>query len=789
MHWHDLPKYYNNLFMKRLLIIGITLGLIIPLLFANEEEIDYGMMARWQLHPAYSNVTALTASKEKIFALSEGALFAINKTDETIEPYNKLDGLSSADMQFVAFNKTVDKLVIIYRNGMIDIVSDNKIATLSDLYLKRETTEITFNNLTNYQHLAYLATSTGIIVVDLKKEEIRDTYYIGQDATDVNVRVIAFCKDSIFAITDTLLYKGALKDNLIDYQQWKTSTIPSSANIQSLTALNDLYLLQDSILYRYTAGTWTPFADSSFIWIRTSNTQLLAETKNKMLISIKENGTITRLTNQYPANDALCENGEYWLASGWRGVIRYNKDGYQLFLPDGPYSNLPYRLQFIGERLMMTQGGRWATQFSRPGQVIWYNTFYKKWNVISYGTTYNHIHLWIFDIMNYAVDPNDINHIFATTYGQGLIEFKEGKAVKAYNEKNSPLRSAASAKDTVPYYVRTDGALYDTHGNLWMLNTGTRGTPVCIMDPNGVWHQLPLRSEGLNIHLTTPSPLLADSKYPNSKWFLECRETPGVIVTDDGGTPFEPSDDHTQKRSTFVDQNGTAFTPTSFHTIAQDKDGELWVGTNAGLFIIESVEKFLASNECKRVIISREDEETQLADYLLADEQINSIVVDAGNRKWIGTASSGLFLMSSDGQQTIEHFTIDNSPIPSNEILSLAIQSNTGDVYIGTASGLASYRSDASDPEETYEKIYAYPNPIRPDYEGTITICRLMDNSVVNIIDAGGNLVCKTRSNGGIAIWDGKDMYGNRVASGIYTILCNAESGEHATTKILILHK
>ena len=667
---------------------------------------------------------------------------------------------------------------------MIDVVSDNNIATLSDLYLKRETAEIALNNVTNYKHLTYLAASTGIIIVDLQKDEIKDTYYIGPNAAEVNVQAIAFCGDSIFAITDTVLYKGALKDNLIDYQQWKTSTLPYSSNIQALTALNDIYLLQDSILYQYHAGTWTQLTEDKYIWVKANNTQLLAETQDNMLVSIKEDGTITKLTDQYPANDALLENGEYWLASGWRGVIRYNHDGYQFFLPDGPYSNLPYRLQFLGERLMITQGGRWASQFNRPGQVIWYNDFYKKWNVISHGTTYNNIHLWIFDIMNYAVDPNDINHIFATTYGQGLIEFKDGKAIKAYNEQNSALRSAIGPGDKTPSYIRTDGALYDAHGNLWMLNTGTYGTPICIMEPNGVWHQLPLRSDGQNISLETPGPLLADSKYPNSKWFLECRNTPGVIVTDDGGTPFNPSDDHTQKRSTFVDQNGTTFTPTTLHSITQDKEGEIWVGTNAGLFIIESVEKFLESNEC-----SREDEETHLADYLLADEQINSITVDAGNRKWIGTASSGVFLMSSDGQETIYHFTIDNSPLPSNEILSIAIDSTNGDVYCGTAAGLASFRSDASNPKEDYHDVYAYPNPVRPNFEGVITIAHLMDNSVVNIIDVGGNLVCKTRSNGGTAVWDGKDMNGRRVASGIYTVLCNAEDGKHATTKILILHK
>lgn len=757
-------------------------------LFASKGDIDYGSMQQWELHPAYSNVTRLTSSEDKIYALSEGSLFAINKADESLEPFNKLDGLSGADMQFVTYNKATKKLVIIYKDGMIDVVSDKALTSLSDLYLKRESAEIAFNNITSYQHLVYLAASTGIIIIDLKKDEIKDTYYIGKNASDVSVRAITFCGDSIFAVADTALYKGNLKDNLIDYQQWETTKLPKNGKIQSLTALNNLYLLQDSVLYRYKSGGWSRFTDELYLWVKADNNQLLAETKDNMLMAIKENGTTTNLTNEYPANDALYENGDYWLASGWRGVIRYNRDGYQFLLPNGPLSNLPYRLQFFDGRLMMTQGGRWEGQYRRPGQVMWYYHSFRYWYSISYGVIHNNTNKWIYDIMNYAVDPTDANHFFATSYGQGVIEFKDGKAIKVYDETNSTLRSCVT-KDTVPNYVRTDGALFDAHGNLWVVNTGSRGTPICIMEPNGKWHQLPLRSDGQNLSFETPGPLYQDSKYPNSKWLFESRLNTALVVTDDGGTPFDPSDDRTQKRSTFVDQNGTAFTPVELRSLAQDKDGLIWVGTNSGLFIIESVEKFLESNACQRVIISREDEETQLADYLLADEQINAITVDAGNRKWIGTASSGIFLMSEDGQETIHHFTTENSPLPSNEILSIAIHPTLGDVFIGTAGGLASYRSDASNPEESYEKIYAYPNPIQPNYEGVITITRLMDNSVVNIIDAGGNLVCKTRSNGGTAVWDGKDRTGKRVASGIYTVLCNAADGAHATTKILILHK
>ena len=767
--------------MKRQIVIVFCFLIGTSVLLANESANADG----WKLHPAYSNVNSIAASNDAIYALSEGALFSVNKSDETIEYYSKLDGLSSADIQLIAFNKETGKLVIAYRNGMIDLVKDGRITALSDIYLKRETSEIGFNSIALYRHYAYIATTTGIVIVDLKKDEIKDTYYIGADAADVNVQAVAFCGDSVYAVSDSLLYKGALKDNLIDYRMWKTIKMPQVGEVQALVSLNHVYLLQKNLLYRYSEGAWKQVLSESYQWARNNGNQILAETTSGMLVSIKADESVTNLTNQYPANDAVLDNGQYWLAAGGYGLMRYSSGSYQQFLPNGPFSNLPYRLQFCGETLMMTQGGRWASAFFRAGHVMWYDNV-NKWQAITQDIIASQVNYWITDVMNYAVDPQNSNHFFVTTYGKGLVEFLDGKAIKIYNESNSTLRSAAD-KDPTPYYVRTDGALFDSQGNLWVLNTGDRGYPINILAPDGTWHGLPLRSNGIPISVTTPSPLIADSKYPNSKWLLDCRNNQGLILIDDNGTPFNSADDQVMKRNTFVDQNGTSFTPTYLLCLVQDKDGILWVGTRTGLFLIESAESFLASNACKRVIISREDEETQLADYLLADEEINCIVVDGGNRKWIGTTSSGLFLMSADGQETIHHFTVDNSPLPSNEVLSVAIHPKTGEVFIGTASGLASYRGDASEPEENFDEVYAYPNPASQDYTGSFTIARLMDNSVVNIVDAGGNLVCKTRSNGGIAVWDGKNLKGERVASGIYTVLCNAEDGAHAVTKIFIL--
>jgi ligand-binding sensor domain-containing protein len=222
--------------------------------------------------------------------------------------------------------------------------------------------------------------------------------------------------------------------------------------------------------------------------------------------------------------------------------------------------------------------------------------------------------------------------------------------------------------------------------------------------------------------------------------------------------------------------------------MAQDWDDMIWIGTDAGLFLLPSSVDFATSDRCERIIIPRNDG-TNLADYLLDSEKITSIVVDGANRKWIGTEKSGVFLLSPDGIETIAHFTAENSPLLSNAILSIAIQESTGEVFIGTGDGLMSYMSDAVPVEDDFTNIYAYPNPVHPTYKGYVVIKGLMADTEVRIVDASGNLVTVLQGLGGEVIWDITNTSGNRVSSGVYTIICNTKGGNaYGTTKVLIMN-
>ena len=263
----------------------------------------------------------------------------------------------------------------------------------------------------------------------------------------------------------------------------------------------------------------------------------------------------------------------------------------------------------------------------------------------------------------------------------------------------------------------------------------------------------------------------------------------GLGLLDDNGTPLVLSDDRMAFYSSFVDQFGSIVEPDNIFCLSQDNEGTIWVGTNEGVFSIAPNADFLVSNACLRYKINRNDG-SGLADFLLSSESIRAIAHDGGNRHWFGTAGNGVFLIQYrdvDDVATIYHFTTANSPLLSDNILSIAILPETGEVFFGTESGLASFRADAGPAADNFSAAYVFPNPVRPNFEGNITFAGLMENTYVKVVDAAGNLVFSTRSNGSIAVWNGRDASGRKVVPGVYRAFCNTPDGEHTVLSVLIM--
>ena len=748
-----------------------------------KEELDYGSIKQWRPHFSYTTIKKVIQSATDVYALTDGVVFSLNKEDESLTEWNKSTGLSSSTVTQLGYDKMTDKVVLCYSDGKIDLIDgEGNITPMLDLYQKASSISVSVNHLFIHNGKAYLSMAFGIVVLDLDKAEVKDTYYIGENASNVEVKAVAILNDSIFALSPTNLFAASLKTNLVDYNFWHYYALPEGDNISALFAEYDqLYIKQGNNLKIRNNNDWKVVADT-LSWVSCNDGHIIAYQYGVGLIEIKAED-IVPLIDYWPS-DAIYDAQRqcYWLAVNSAGICKLTNQGRQFFVPAGPISNYGYRLKYIGNELFIAGGERWAIQKQRPGNFSIYNG--KTWRKMYASTAQNALGVLPRDVVSFAGKANEPGHFFAACYGQGVYEYKDYKPINRYTPDNSTLITAVASNPE--YYTRTEGAMIDEQGNLWVLNTENATSPINIMTPDGKWVGLSIVINGNKTMLKTPWEIVVDKRDSRYKWIIDQREDQGVFLFYDNGTPTNNTDDRCVKRKEFYDQDNIQLMPANIYCLVQDKNNDIWIGTPAGIIIIPSTVDFFTSNECYRVKIPRNDG-TNLADYLLGTEQINCIAVDGANRKWIGTANSGLYLMSEDGLTTEAHFTTDNSLLPSNNILSIAIHPVNGEVFVGTGEGIASYRSDASEGQDDYSQAYAFPNPVRPDYAGSIAITGLMENSIVNIVDEGGNLICKTRSNGGTAVWDGKNQQGQKASSGIYTALCNASDGSHTVVKIMIM--
>lgn len=752
---------------------------------STDEEtsgFEMGSVMQWKLHLSYTNPTEVVATPHAIFALANGSLFSFDRKEGDLVYWSKATGLNGTNIAHIAYDKSSDLLVIGYTDGRIDLLSENGTVTqMPDLYMKAGSISATINGITSGSRHTFLAMPFGIIALTPRKGEVTDTYYIGNDAASIEIQQVLEMGDTLYAFSYDQLYKASLHDNLVDFSFWQTESVPCEQIQQAVVYQDKIYTLQHDSLYVREGSSWRLVRPEPINWIHASDGQLLLCTDNHILYRLADDEQLIGLCDRYAINDAVYSQGEYWLGENNWGLIRLNSEGDEIYHTSGPNSNFGYSMQAFNGQIYSTIGGRWAGEFIRPARMNIYDGY--TWRGISEGALIQATGQLILDPVCVAVDPQDAGHFFLATYGTGVLEFRDYAVVKHYMSNNSTLKPV-NESIYAPYYTRTDGAMWDNQGNLWVLNATDIGQPVHVLSPDGQWHALRLRVNGNYLTFTTPSGIWVDRRSTQRKWMLEQRVNQGVILLDDGGTPTYNGDDRCMKRGEFVDQNGKVLTPTYFRCFVQDRSDRIWIGTESGLFLITAETDFFTSNACHRIIIPRNDG-TGLGDYLLGDEQINCMAVDGGNRIWIGTAGSGLYLIEDD-TITVAHFTETNSLLPSNNIQSIAIHPTTGDVFVGTDNGIASYRSDASEEQEDMSNAYAYPNPVPPNYGGFISITGLMEDSEVRIIDAGGNLVCKTRSHGGTAVWDGKDAYGKRATPGIYTALCNAKGG-HTAVKIMLM--
>ena len=763
----------------------LTTILLLSILAATAQT----AIGSWRSHAAYHNATQCASVGEKIYVVSDGSLYSFCPDDEFVESYDKTNLLSDQGIRHIAVDEQTNTLIIIYDNANIDLIaSDGEVTNITD-YVSKVTLDPTVNDIRLIGSNAYIATNFGLTVLNVARAEFANTYMLGK----VTNSCLAY-DGYIYAATAAGLYRGSMADNLLDTGNWE---LLNKAIYTRLAIFNDalIALGSDKSVYRLNTseGTSSLLRKGPFNFIHTTEDKLIIGNKTNVLVYdaltsytlLVFDGTITHVTT---------EGNTYWTTNGKGGLngYTYNKETKSVerivggIIPNSPIRNHCQYLSFVDDERLLVAGGclNYFDKTFYDGTLMMYEegtwtSFQEEGIAEETGVHYK-------NLTSIVQDPKDENHHYASSFGQGIYEFRDMQLVAHYDHNNSSLESASPNSKR---FTRISRLKYDKQGNLWITNADGGDnvkSPLKVLKSDGT--MISLYYKELE-KLPTVTEVLFDQR--GRVWVVSMRYDVRLFCIDLNGTLENTADDRIRTfNEKFTDQDGQSTEVYYINDIAEDLNGDIWVMTDAGPYVLYNTEKvFNTDYRFTKIKVPRNDG-TNYADYLLNGVYTTCIEIDAANRKWIGTLNNGLYLIGPDGLENVHHFTKDNSPLPSNAIESLALQHTTGELYIGTDKGLVSYTTDATRGASEYdeEKVYAYPNPVTPDYNGPITVVGLKANSNVKITNTGGRLVAEGTSLGGSFTWDGKTPQGQRVATGVYYVLGTDEEGQEGiVTKILFI--
>lgn len=775
--------------LKHLLLIFLV-GIFV---FRGQAQPAIG---EWTDYQSYARAKNVVDTGEKVYCVTDGGLFSYSKTDNSIQKMSGINGLSDVGIQRLAFSKENGVLLIAYQNANVDLLIGNDIFNLSDIKRKQISADKTINNVMFAGQLAYLSCGFGIVVINLERKEIKDTYFIGRDGGYLNVMDMATDGNFLYAATANGIYKAnASEPNLQNYSNWvKETAIPNAdkkfSQIEYFKGKIIANYTPDKFaedeLYELKGNIWSPalpeihyvsemFAIGDYLVISSreevfvfNNRLEQAHYINKYVFPEYEVKPIQTMCAVLDAQNIM------WVADQKYGLIKVGTKAERI-VPEGPSDNTVFSLTMNDQDLWIASGGR---------DNAWDNLFYEprfqlnragKWSLFdrnSFPVTND-----FKDMVCVKADPKNPDHVFAASWGGGVLEFNNGKFVKRYDNSNSTLQTQLPNLPDAPY-VRIGGMDFDSKGNLWVTNSGV-GKVLSEFQTDGTWKSFELSGIA--------------NKYSIGKVVVTKDDDKWIVVPRGHGLYVLNSANTAQKElnvvARFVNSEGEFFNEmNNVYAMIEDMNGEIWVGTSGGVAVYSNPKKIWTES-----VLYAARPGLNIADGnfhpLLEKESVTSIAIDGANRKWFGTKTSGVFLISDDGETELEHFNTDNSPLPSNEITDIAINQKTGEVFFGTASGLISYMGEATAGNDEFTDVYVYPNPVRENYDGPIVIKGLVDDTDVKITDISGSLVFKTTSLGGQAIWDGQNLNGNRCKTGVYLIFMSDPSGEKTKIiKLLFIH-
>lgn len=764
--------------MKRM--VAIILLLQSTVTWAQEA------IGHWRDCFDYSTVRHIAIAGDRIYGSCFSGMYYYNITDNSAVALGKASGLSDVGIAIIAYDETSKSLVTAYNNANIDILCGNRVYNLSDIKRSETSGNKNINHIRFHNGTAWLATGFGIVVIDLAHREIKETYYIGTGGSHVAVYDIAFTTDSIYAATAEGLKRLSITENHPGISdRWHTDNRVDSLHITTLDTIGGTLLLLSYTfdpelltLYHSNSIDYTPLTTGEILSMRAGGKIVCLSTPQGVIrydAALQPIDTLrTSSWGQVRPLDAVADNnGTIWLGHSWGGIWGIDSNGITHGnSPSGPASaDNTYNLVPTRDGMLLCPGGHTSTYSNTwlaPNLFYTNGTSWRGLDLSNGAFTGRH------DIVNAAINPRDTAETIAALWGSGIASIRNNVVQEFYDEQTTGVLQSYTPDGNYRTLL-TGAVVFDRDGNLWVLNSHADHA-LAVRHTDGSWEHF---STSALSSLLQVDKLIYDS-INDWLWFAG---RDNAIYVHDG-----------ENRMVRINPNrGSKLQTEAVNAMVQDHQGNIWVGTNKGIKVIYDAYGAFRNGghgeeapvSCSNITISN----GEFAEYLMAYESITSIAVDGANRKWVGTAAGGLYLISANGLEQLDHFTSNTSPLASDKILCLGIQPQNGEVYIGTDHGLQVYRGTATYAETMpQEHIYAFPNPVRPGYDGPVAIKGFTRDALVHITDAAGHVVYSTHALGGQAVWNTHTSNGTPVASGVYYVFASdAMGGNRSVAKILII--
>ena len=740
----------------------------------------------WEAYFSYNSIKDIEIGSDIIYAASENAIFTYDPYTNSIETITTIEGLSGDYITTIKYSENYNLLMIGYETGLMEVYDLNTNTVLKVVDILNQITippnNRRINDFYEFDNLVYISTNYGISIYDMQSLEFGDTYYIGFNGTQTRVHQITINNNEIYAATSDGLKKANLNNpNLIDFQFWQT---PFLGDFLSVISIADqvFTIKSDNILYAVNDNSLSPVLSFTepILRLEPNENNFSIITANKVYYYQEDLSLLSSYNNSPDLNTTFTTSKIFndiiyigTLGSGMLKTSNNSNDLYEKIIPNGPLRNNPFSLHFGYGDLWVTFGDYDEDFNPNPNREYGFSFLENNiWTNVSYDSIQQNIEKPVYNLNAIAINPVNSDQVFISSFQHGLLKFEKNNSLELLDDTNSALQSLVLAGSNYKS-IRVSDLKFDNQGFLWSLTS-------LVEDPLKKFNLTTNQWQTYSFSSIIDDPILDENGFgplvigpDGTKWVGSYRN--GVIGFNDNGNLMRQ----------IVGEDVANLPINHIKSLALDNNNILWIGTYKGLRILYNTSNFFTEDVITTSpIIFIED---GLPKELLELQFITAIIVDGSNNKWISTVDSGVFYLSSDGQNTIYHFTKDNSPLPSNGITSMAQNQNDGTIYFGTNRGLVAFRAGGSSPSNSLEDAYAYPNPVRPGFNieiDKIKIKNLSENINIKITDIEGNLVAEAQSNtnlrfkgynlaidGGTAYWNGKNLADRTVASGVYVVL------------------